>query len=333
VSKSVILTRMKNPFACAKVAHALVTCLLTVAAVPACKKSAAPEAPAAAPAAPSAAAPSAATGERSADQAEGAKLSAAIECLNRHSRTVFEARDSYLKSVDATGKSREKKPVLLGLYGIDQCVREVKEAGAMTPASPALDAASAVYTAALTDVAKVYEGDLIGYYKKGDDVDDVGKKAIALYPKVVDAFKAFAAAHKELSTTVKALNRKRREAKLVAREKAQGRTLAVIIDSMMLEGETLVEMTSSPDITSTALDAQIVLYGKLVDEVDARADAHNDETSKFGSLANIKNYDKTFLATAKVVARKLRDKGKPSGSDREEVSRQYNSLVDNYNNH
>jgi hypothetical protein len=322
---------MKNSSPRANVACALAACLLTVAA---CKTSAPPEAPTAAPAAaPSAAAPSAAAEGRSADQAEGAKLSAAIECLNRHSRTVFEARDSYLKSVDATGKSREKKPVLLQLYGIDQCVREVKEAGALTPAVPALDAAAAAYTAALTDVAKIYEGDLIGYYKKGDDVDDGGKKAIALYPKVVDAFKSFATAHKELSTTVKTLNRQRREAKLAAREKAQGRTLAVLIDSMMLEGETLVQMTSSPDVAQAALDAQIAVYAKLVDEVDARADAHKDETSQFGSLANIKNYDKTFLASAKVVARTLRDKGKPSGSQREEVSRQYNSLVDNYNNH
>jgi len=80
----------------ARVACTLVTCLAI--AVPACKKSAEPEAPAAAPAAPSAAAPSGATDKRSADQAEGAKLSAAIECLNRHSRIVFEARDSYLKS-------------------------------------------------------------------------------------------------------------------------------------------------------------------------------------------------------------------------------------------
>jgi hypothetical protein len=149
----------------------------------------------------------------------------------------------------------------------------------------------------------------------------------------MDAFKTFGAAHKQLSSTVQSLNRKRREAKLAAREKSEGRKLAVIMDSMMLESETLVAMATADEIDVPALDAQIAATGKLIDEVDAYAGAHKDEVSQFGSMANIKNYDKAFLAASKTVARKLRDKGKPTDDEYENVSRQYNSLVTNYNNH
>jgi hypothetical protein len=310
-------------------AGALLACALIVLSVSACKKSAEPG-PAGA-AAPSGAAPAAPAAEDTADHAEGTKLHAAIECLNRHSANVVEARVNYLKGVDAaTGSSHGKKPIFMGLYGIDPCLRDIKEAGAVKPAVPALDDASAAYASALEGLVKAWE-ELGGYYQKGEYLDDGGKKAAALHPKVMDAFKTFAIANKELSATVKTLNRKRRVAKLAAREKAEGRNLSVIMDSMMLEAETLIETTMSRDVSAAALDPQIATVGKLIDEVDAYAGAHKDEERKWGSMANIKNYDKTFLAATKVIARKLRDKAKPTDSDFEEVNKQYNSLVDNYN--
>jgi hypothetical protein len=300
--------------------------VLAVAALPACKKNAesGAAATAAAPGAPAA---------DDADEAEGAKLHAAIECLNRHSGRVFEVRDRYLQDVDPkTGNSRGKKPVMMAIYGIDGCVRDVKQAGAIKPAIPALDKASAGYAAALGGLEAAFEA-LQGYYQKDEHLDDKGKKAAELHPKLMDAFKTFGAANKELSATVQTMNRKRREAKLVAREKAEGRKLAVIMDAMMLEAETLVSMATGDEVDVAALDKQIGATGKLIDEVDAYAGAHKEEAGQFGSMANIKNYDKAFLAASKTVARKLRDKGKPTDSEYENVSNQYNSLVTNYNNH
>jgi Protein of unknown function (DUF3829) len=328
---------MKPSIAPVTFVGALLTCSLAVLA-PACKKgedsgaSAAPAASAPAAAAPAAEAPAAPSAALSADRAEGAKLAAAIECLNRNSGRVFEVRDNYMHSVDpATGSSHGKKPALLGLYGTEPCLREVKAAGALTPAVPELDHASAAYAAALDALSQTYE-QLTGYYEKGDYIDDKGKKATLLHPKVVEAFKTFGAAHRELSTTVRALNRKRRQAKLAAREQAEGRNLEVIIDTMMLEAETLVAMVK-PDAEPSALAAQIATYAKLVDEVDARAVAHPDEASKRGSITNVRNYDKSFLAASKNVSRKLAAKDHPSSSDLADVNQQYNSLVDNYNNH
>jgi hypothetical protein len=317
-------------FSTTKFPSPILAAALMTLALPACKKNAAPGAGAGAPGAAAGEEPGAAD---PADEAEGEKLHAAIECLNRHSGRVFEVRNRYLEDVDPkTGSARGKKPVMPALYGIDGCVRDVKKAGAVKPTVPALDTASAAYASALESLEKAFEA-LQGYYQKDEHLDDKGKKAAELHPKLMDAFKNFATAHKGLSATVQSSNRKRREAKLAAREKAEGRKLAVIMDSMMLEAETLVAMATAEEVDAAALDKQIGATGKLIDEVDTYAGAHKDESGQFGSMANIKNYDKAFLAASKTVARKLRDKGKPTDDEYENVSRQYNSLVTNYNNH
>jgi hypothetical protein len=265
------------------------------------------------------------------DDSTGPKLAAAIECLNRHSGRVFETRDAYLERVDpATGAvTQGDKPALLGLYGVDACRDDVKKAGALTPAVAALDSASAAYVTALEQLVASYDA-LKGYYEKGEHLDDSGKKAAELHPKLMAAFEGFARAHQTLDAEVNTLNRARRVADLAAREKAEGRNLEVIIDTMMLEAESLVEMLSAKD--GAALDAQITTYGKLVDEVDAYAGAHADEVKR-GSMANLRNYSMSFLAAAKVIGRKLRDGAEPTDAERGAAIDQYNSLVTNYNNH
>jgi hypothetical protein len=323
---------MNTPHAFRTTTHAstFLAAALAALALPACQKDGAHGASARAPASEASAAPPEAD---AAQQAEGQKLHAAIECLNWMSGNIFEIRDKYLEGVDPkTGASGARKPVMMGLHAIDPCVRDVKKADAVKPAVPALDTASAAYVSALEGFEKTYQ-EVQGYYAKDEQLDDKGKKAKELHPKLMDAFTTFSAAHKRLSTTVRTLNRQRRQAKLAAREKAEGRNLAVIMDSMMLQAETLVGMATSDGTEVGALDAQIADTGKLVDEVDAYAGAHKDEVRQFGSMSNIRNYDKSFLAASKAVARKLHDKNKPTGSDYENVSNQYNSLVTNYNNH
>jgi len=266
--------------------------------------------------------------------AEQAKLSAAIECLNRHSGRVFEARDSYLGDVDPkTGVSTTTRaPVLIGLYGHDSCSSDVKKANALTPAVPELDRTSLAYVEALEGLVTVYET-LSGYYQKGEHLDDKGKQIETLHPKVMAAFETFGKAHEALSTQVSTLNRARRVADLAAREKAEGRNLEVLIDSMMLDAETLVELASSDSPDATALDAQVTSYGKLVDEVATYANGHPDEAKHRGSMGNLKNYGNTFLAASKVISRKVKDKAEVTDDERSKMVDQYNSLVENYNHH
>jgi hypothetical protein len=257
-------------------------------------------------------------------RSEQTKLNAAIECLNRHSGRVFEVRHAYLDSVDPqTGAPASGQPATMGLYGPEPCRGSVQAAGALTPTMPKLDKASADYVAAHASLTTAWEA-LTGYYQKGET--DTNRRA-ELHTKAVAAFQSFRDAHRALDGEVRTLNRARRVASLAAREKAEGRKLEVIIDSMMLEAETLVELGQHGD-DAAALEAQIALYAKLVDEVDAYAAAHADEASKRGSIANLRNYMKTFLGASRKLAA-----AKPGDAERADPLAQYNYLVDNYNNH
>ncbi|MEZ4401480.1 MAG: DUF3829 domain-containing protein [Kofleriaceae bacterium] len=286
--------------------------------------------PAATKGAPAAAPAPAADPER----AESGKLEAAIECLNTNSGRVFEVRDGYLRDVDpATGVPLPNRPMnLMGLGSSEACERKVAAAAALTPAIPALDQASAAYVAALTGFRAAWD-ELDAYYKKGEHLDDHGAKAKLLHPKVMAAVDAFGGAHRALQGVVKDRNRKRHQAELAAAEQAHGRNLDVILGTLLLEAQTLLELGDAERPDAAAFEATLATYGKLVDEADAYATAHPDEATAWGSLANIRNYSKSFLAASKVIARKLSDPTPATRAEHEETFRQYNFLVDNFNHH
>jgi len=259
-------------------------------------------------------------------QVEGQKLEAAITCLNNNSERVFEVRAGYLGDVDpATGMPVRGGPInLMGVGSSEPCERAVKAAAALTPAIPELDKATADYVAALAAFRAQWDA-LDGYYKKGEFADDKGARARELHPKVMASIDAFAAANDALHRAVSDRNRQRHLAALEATEKRDGRNLEVVIGRLMLEAQTLLELTDTAKPDATALAAQLGTYGALVDELDAYAGAHADEAAQWGSLTNIRNYSKAVLAAGKAVAR--------DGSQRDEVLRQYNFLVDNVNRH
>ena len=267
-------------------------------------------------------------------RAENAKLEAAIECLNNNSGRVFEVRDGYLGDVDpATGVPLPNRPMnLMGLGTSEPCERKVKAAAALAPAVPELDKASADYVAALVAFRAAWD-ELDAYYKKGEHKDDQGAKAKLLHPKVMAAVDAFAGAHDTLQAMVKQRNRQRHQAALAETEKRDGRTLEVILGTLMLEASSLLDLVDARQPDAQQLAAQLAAYGKLVDEADAYAAAHADEAAKWGSLTNVRNYSKSFLAASKVIDRKLAEPTPATPSEHEDAVKQYNYLVDNYNRH
>lgn len=267
-------------------------------------------------------------------RAESDKLEAAIECLNNNSGRVFEVRDGYLGDVDpATGVPLPNRPMnLMGLGTSEPCERKVKAAAALTPAVPDLDKASADYVAALIAFRAAWD-ELDAYYKKGEHKDDQGAKAKLLHPKVMAAVDAFAGAHQTLQAVVKQRNRMRHQAALAQTEKRDGRTLDVILGTLMLEASALLDLVDVRQPDAQQVAAQLATYGKLVDEADAYAAAHPDEAAKWGSLTNVRNYSKGFLAASKVIDRKLGEPTTATASEHDDAVNQYNYLVDNYNHH
>ena len=102
----------------------LASTFLAALALPACKKDVAHGASAAAPASEGRAAPPAAD---SAQQAEGEKLHAAIECLNWLSANIFEIRDKYLEA-KAVGFDAKALRKIVSLRKKSQTDRQEEEA-------------------------------------------------------------------------------------------------------------------------------------------------------------------------------------------------------------
>lgn len=274
-----------------------------------------------------------ASGKAPAVDAVAEKLHAGIECLNRHSGRVFEARDTYYQRVapDQQPKPGEQYS-LIGLYPIDQCVTKLKAASALTPAAPELDPAALAYLAALEALVPIYQAHA-AYYTKGDFRTDEGKGGIEGHAKLVEAFKAFATANRTYSDLVGAENRRRRVAALAEREKKDGRKLPVILDSLMLEAETVIESLSGDPAAFdlAALDSKVASYAKLVDEFAAYIGAHADEAQAYGSRQNLINYSQSFLGKVRAILASLRDKKPVENQEFERASDDYNALVDNYN--
>lgn len=270
------------------------------------------------------------------DQVLQKKLNASIECLNKNSSQLFEARAAYLKEVDpAAGPTPGKQVAMLGVS--DGCRERLAAAAALAPAAAELDQAATAYVAALA-AAKIAWDKQDGYFKSGEFKADGGKKGGEQHAQLMAALGAFATAHRALDERVRIENRRVREADLAAREKSGGRTIRIVLDSLMLEAETVIEaLPAKPDLALqldvAAYEAKMARYAKLVDELDAHAAAHPDQAKTIGSLDNIRNYAKTYLGALRTVVAKLRDKAAPTADEMTGVDRQYNSLVDNYNHH
>lgn len=307
--------------------------LAALLALAACKKSGEP---AAATGAASGAAGSggATAGADDGRRAEDARLEAAIECLNRHSNRVFEAREAYVGSVDPQNgvAPAGRKPIRLGLYGVDQCKAGIAKATAVTPAMPEFDQASAKFVSALDALVAAWQ-ELDGYYQKGDDAVDQGAKAKVLHPKVMAAFDAFAQANAALQGQVRGRNRKRHEDDLAAIEKQSGRNLEVVIGTLMLRAQDLLDALDATPADPAAVEARAADYAKVVDEVDAYAGAHADEAKQWGSLQNVRNYSKDVLRLARELAAKRKAGAKVEPGDLDGLVGAYNSLVENFNRH
>lgn len=271
-----------------------------------------------------------------ADQVLQQKLHASIDCLNQNSSRVFEARETYLKDLGGDQAPAPGKEVFMA--GIsDSCRDKLAKAAALTPAVAELDAAATAYVAALGAV-KISWDKQDGYFKSGEFRTDGGVKGTAQHTKLMADLAAFAAAHRQLDDRVRVENRRVREADLAAREKAEGRNLKVILDTLMLEAESVIErLPGKPELALqldlASFETGMDHYAKLVDEFDAYVVAHGDEAKKIGSIDNLRTYTKTFLGALRAVVAKLHAKAAPTPDEMRGVDSQYNSLVDNYNRH
>lgn len=276
----------------------------------------------------------------------GPKLQPYIGCINRLSERSYESRARYLswsKESGPTGRER----IIYGLYTIydtADCRKNVEQAAGMAPKNEELEKAGAAYASAVGALEPMLK-EADDYYRQEDYKDDKMARGKAMHPRLMAAWAAFATADTQLRGVVQRLNDQSQMEELAEVEKREGRKARWHIMDTMLKAKTLnrIEGGDSAKMDLARVQEALGVYEASVKALESySADAKED---KIGSI--YVDAAKSYLATAKALMRRMRDKTPYSSGERMMLSQQgagwmiegspprlmrdYNELVNRYN--
>lgn len=277
----------------------------------------------------------------------GPKLQPYIGCINRLSERSYSSRDRYLswsKESGPTGKER----IIYGLYTIydtSDCRKNVEKAAEMAPKNEELEKAGAAFAAAVGALEPLLK-EADDYYSQENYKDDKMAKGKAMHPRLMTAWGAFAAADRDLRGVVQKLNDISQMEEMAEVEKREGRKARWHIMDTMLKAKALnrVEGNGDPAKMDLAKVQELIgAYEASVKALEAYGESAKDD--KVGST--YVSAAKAYLATAKGLMRRVRDKVPYSSGERMMLSQQgagwmiegspprlmrdYNELVNRYN--
>ncbi len=272
------------------------------------------------------------------------KLNAAVECLNRLSERSYSSRSRYFSWAAKSGPTGKER-VIYGTYTIydtSRCQQGVEKANALEPREPELETASSAYVTAVVALEPLLK-EADDYYSQQDYKDDKMAKGRALHPRLVAAWDAFAKADEKLRKIVDEEQDKQARARLAEIERTEGIKDRYHVEAVMLSAKYVMraQQASPPDLAA---------FIKAIEEYEAIVKTTEDyaaenKGSKVGS--SYVRDAKTFLTTAKMLMRRVRDKVPYSQGDRmlmqsggggwmvegspARLSKDYNQLVGSYN--
>ena len=272
------------------------------------------------------------------------KLNAAVECLNRLSERSYSSRSRYFSWAAKSGPTGKER-IIYGTYTIydtSRCQQGVEKTNALEPREPELETASSAYVTAVVALEPLLK-EADDYYSQQDYKDDKMAKGRALHPRLVAAWDAFAKADEKLRKIVDEEQDKQARARLAEIERTEGIKDRYHVEAVMLSAKYVMraQQASPPDLAA---------FIKAIEEYEAIVKATEDyaaenKGSKVGS--SYVRDAKTFLTTAKMLMRRVRDKVPYSQGDRmlmqsggggwmvegspARLSKDYNQLVGSYN--
>ncbi len=278
-----------------------------------------------------------------------AKTNAYVDCLNKQSKSVMDAQNYYLNFVNAETGPTGKEPALMILYtsSSNDCVKAVQEVAKAQPSLPDLEKAGETYLAALVKIdpllVKAHD-----YYDQKNYKDDAMALGKEMHKPLVDAWKEFEAADKELRTQVDKVNNGVDEKELADLEQKEGRKMPFLLKNTLHFAKPIVEMIDVDKLENIPLEeltAAITDYDKAVTELNDFITAHKDDINE-ATFLSFTMGSKDFLKSAKDLMRRIRDKEPYSTSDKaimstgnawsvegspSKVVHIYNTMVDAYN--
>jgi hypothetical protein len=269
------------------------------------------------------------------------KLNAYIGCMNRLSERSYQSRSRYFSWAAKSGPTGKER-IIYGTYTIydtSDCKKNVEAANELEPHDAELEVAAMAYVTAVTKLEPLLiEAD--DYYTQENYKDDKMAKGKALHPRLVAAWDEFAGADQKLKRDVEAIDDRRAWQRLAAIEKSEGRTARYNVQALMIEAKRLLraESAETPDVALITL---------ALDDYESKVKAAEQFAGNDTMGSTFIDNAKSYLATAKQLMRRIRDKVPYNTGERmilnsggggwmiegspARLARDYNQLVDSYN--
>ncbi|MEZ5463569.1 YiiG family protein [Dokdonella sp.] len=136
-----------------------------------------------------------------ADRLLAQKISAYIDCINRHSNWTMGSRERYLDWIkDAKRGPTGREPVIYGLYplyDISDCRAGIEKAANLPPAYPEIEQSAAAWVEAFVTLDSLV-AEANRYYELENYKDDKMAKGKSMHPQLMEAFERFDAANNAL---------------------------------------------------------------------------------------------------------------------------------------
>ena len=244
------------------------------------------------------------------NQATLRKLESYIVCLE-DAPHMFEVADRYRERYATHAPAATDDTPVLPATDPERCTGAVLASVQLDPKLPEIDAAGRAYLDAETETYALtvamhdtFDHTSLGYNPAA---------GIALHPRLLAAFDHYDAAQAALFDQVFALNHKIHVDQLARRTKDEGRTLAVMLEELILRAEEVVPFASVSSDRLDAIDVErmtnaIVALQSAVDEVAAYYDLHPREAEALlKGFWQIPRDAKAYVAAARQLAARARD--------------------------
>ncbi len=276
----------------------------------------------------------------------GAKLQPYIGCINRLSERAHESKARYLSWAKPSGPTGRER-IIYGTYTIydtADCRKAVVDAAGAEPRNADVEKAGADYAAAVGALEPLLK-EADDYYSQSNYKDDKMALGKALHPKLMAAWAAFERADKDLRGVVGRLNDQAQMDQIADVERTEGRKARFHVMDAMLKAKMLsrIESVEPQKMDVPKVVEALAAYEAAVKALERYAGENPGDKvdSSFVSAA------KGFLASAKDLMRRARDKVPYSAGDRmmlsqqgagwmvegspQRLTRDYNALVERYN--
>jgi hypothetical protein len=245
---------------------------------------------------------------------EANKLQPYIKCLNDFSGRIAEGRERYLATVAPESGPTGKEPHISSPFPLvgdpKTCADGVAAIASKEPRLPELETAGTELAAVVVRIGPLLKT-VDHYYSQGDYKDDKMAKGKELHKLLLAEWTAFGKADRALRAQVETINRRAKQRRLAELEKTEGRKLAFLMQNALFQAEPVVQTGDVPDVTELPLDRYMPLVTSAeaaILELDQYATAHKEETQKVSRFSSLLDRSKSFLAAAKELGRRARDK-------------------------